>query len=151
MDDVWFCNGALISEHFVLTTAECVYGALNIDVILGAHNLMNPNEPGTLRLTAKGVIIHEGFNVADFSSKNIAVVQLPIAVDFYDYMRPSCLPKKGDIVDFPDLVTGVAWTVSGPLSMSEDLSVMPRIQCSGYYVSDKLGCIENPLEFCVST
>ncbi|ETN61715.1 hypothetical protein AND_006634 [Anopheles darlingi] len=92
------CNGALISERAVLTTAQCVSrcGGSHVDemlVRLGEWDLnssIEPLQPEDFRVLK--VHKHKDFNVHSLIN-NIAVLELTADVHYGPTIQPVCLPE----------------------------------------------------------
>lgn len=81
-----FCQGALISEHTIFTTASCLFGSLESYIFAGAHDISLPSEPTQQRrgVLASEYRIHPVYN-PDQPFNNIAtiVLSLPFTLDQY--------------------------------------------------------------------
>lgn len=81
-----FCQGALISERTIITTASCLFGSLGADIFAGAHDITLPSEPTQQRrgVLASDYRIHVVYN-PDQPFNNIAtiVLSLPFTLDQY--------------------------------------------------------------------
>lgn len=60
-------------------------------ILLGYHQLRNPTEH-SLHAAVNNLIIHAEFNKPYFMARDIALLQLHLAVNFTPYMLPACLP-----------------------------------------------------------
>lgn len=80
------CGGALVSRRAVLTSASCVARQLDIEVILGAHNIEDLNEPFQVRLPIDSNLlnIHPDY-VNGETSNDIAIVYLPSPIGFFNH------------------------------------------------------------------
>ncbi|XP_052895920.1 collagenase-like [Anopheles moucheti] len=83
----YFCGGALVSEHFVLTAATCVDGDrdLSITVLLDAAQINTAGE----FIAVSETIVHPAP-----SDHNIALLRLNRAVRLNDNIRPVTLPNR---------------------------------------------------------
>jgi len=108
IDDAWFCGGTLISASHVLTAAHCADGATYADVLLGAWNVREPDEPNRVEISSYELVVHPTWDPSTLSN-DLALIVLPSPVDFTDYISPICLPAAGDTVDAGDLMTIVGW------------------------------------------
>ncbi|CAL4065135.1 unnamed protein product, partial [Meganyctiphanes norvegica] len=105
----WFCGGALISEEWILTSAFCANGAIEADVLLGAHNITSP-EDTQVKVLAADFIVHEEFD--DWTLANdIGLIKLEHPVILNDYVKTAILPNHNECHgDFEDkLVTATGW------------------------------------------
>jgi secreted trypsin-like serine protease len=92
---MWYCGGTLVSQNYVLTAGHCGVDAVKLDVILGAHKALQP-EDTQLVLTTTEVKVHEEYD-GDNIFNDIALVKLPRTISFTSALQPSVLPSYSDI------------------------------------------------------
>ena len=123
----WFCNeygGTIISESWVLTSAECVDGYSEFTVLAGANDVYVPN-PERVVLRSNKVVKHPGYSSSNFDN-NIALIELPSKLVFTDYIKPICLSAIGASVG--DKASIMGWgDVTGSGSPSAKLQVKHRL------------------------
>lgn len=82
----WSCIGVLISDRFVLSSADCVKSRMQNIVRLGAVEL----EKGTQDISVEQIILNPGYDTAA-SKGNLALLKLATRVVFSDRVLPACL------------------------------------------------------------
>ncbi|KAJ8912541.1 hypothetical protein NQ315_006612 [Exocentrus adspersus] len=81
------CGGSLISEQIVLTAANCLKGRTDpVEIILGAHNITNPDEDGQVRINSSSIKIHPDW-VQGRPINDIALIKLPEPVELGDFIQ----------------------------------------------------------------
>lgn len=105
---VWhFCGGVLISDQFVLTTANCTQGLhsrpANVTVVVGTHT-MDPLDSGTAYAVSR-ITNHPQFKQKTMSN-DISVIKAVRKVAFTKLVQPVRLPTS-------NVVAGTAATISG--------------------------------------
>nr|XP_019531239.2 uncharacterized protein LOC109402953 [Aedes albopictus] len=83
---VWSCTGALISERYVLTSAECVQSETYDTVRLGAIR----QDKGTQDIGIEGFIKCPEYDKT-MSTGNLALVRLSAKVIYSDRVLPACM------------------------------------------------------------
>lgn len=103
--DFGFCNGAILSNRFILTAARCMQGKYSnpakVFVIAGAHQIRY----GGTQYAVNKIVNHPNFSENDLNN-DISVVRTAHPINLAKHVRPIALPT----VEFPD---NVAATVSG--------------------------------------
>uniref|UniRef100_A0A2P2HW09 Transmembrane protease serine 9-like n=1 Tax=Hirondellea gigas TaxID=1518452 RepID=A0A2P2HW09_9CRUS len=145
------CGGTLISDEWIVTSANCVASGDPVLVGLGYYNSKIQDE-FTLTFNALQVIMHQDYNVVPFDN-DIAMVKIP-KVDFarYPHIRPACLPEVGFQSLVGDLGTIIGWgstSEDGILSdvlQEADIPIMSNSDCSKTYhfLTDNMICAARP-------
>jgi hypothetical protein len=118
----------------------------------GAHNVRASSKPHRVEITSYKGWTHESWDSSNLAN-DIALIELPEAITFNDYIKPSCLPAKGDTANSGELVTAIGWgkpsdasgSISPVLRMVADLPVITNQECDAIYG------IVGPGVVCIST
>ncbi|XP_062557573.1 uncharacterized protein LOC134222442 isoform X1 [Armigeres subalbatus] len=135
----WTCTGALISELYVLTSADCVKSGTQNVVRLGAVG----DETGTQEIGIERFIPYPRYNPTT-STGNLALVKLASKAAFSDRVLPACLWPNHSTVPLKLYTLGVD---------GAQIIVRPRVarynqDCRKFYkvtnlVDDEQFCAEN--------
>lgn len=89
------CGGSILSKNFILTSGFCLHESNRLQVVLGAHELFNRNEPTQQRfdLISSDYIRHPEFNVGQMRH-DIALLRLPREAIFNSFVQPIQLPSR---------------------------------------------------------
>ena len=154
VDGKYFCGGTLISEEWVVSAAHCVDGnALQVRVMLGAHNIKEEEEEGRVNINTMMFFSHPEYNPS-LLQNDIALIHLGRPVQFSSRIRPVCLPGLADrermFEEQQVLATG--WgrpsdSAKGisPVLREVSLQTITNIECMKQYPT-----VVNPNIICIS-
>ena len=128
-----FCGGAILSRHYVITTASCIAGkrASRITVVAATVNLKRPhvtNEVTHIR-------VHEGYNPSDSWINDIALLRVKYPFRTSTLLRHVTLPPRGHVVKAYDVAI-----VSGWGKTSEGVSTYVKLQRVNIVIADQTYC-----------
>jgi len=151
IDNSWFCGGTIISSSYILTAAHCVAAAHFYDVVAGIHNHRASEEAHRVEITSYTGIFHPEWDPSGSFHNDVALIELPEPLPLNDYIKPVCLPQKGDIAQEGDLSTVTGWgatadnsAISDVLMMVRDRPVINNKDCNDVYgiINDGIMCID---------
>merc|ERR1712002_125564 len=130
------CIGHLISDQYVVTTAQCVNRADEATLLFGAHD-RTQSEPEQTTVTSTEFVVHEYFHPNTFIN-DIALIKLPQPNEFTSAIQAIELPSY-DIND-GDTALLSGWgqiTASDPnysdVLMEGEITVSSTSDCDHYY------------------
>nr|XP_012223766.1 PREDICTED: transmembrane protease serine 2-like [Linepithema humile] len=142
------CNGVIVNERTVLTTATCALAKSDkyrlCSVLIGEHNTESDPDCNKLFCGHKTsshdisyVVKHPGYDAATFSN-NLALLRLKKAIDFTATAQPICFIPEDRYVSLGSTCTVAGWgKLSGQKAQpttqqSLQLKLVPKQQCSDY-------------------
>ncbi|KAH8320243.1 hypothetical protein KR067_010731 [Drosophila pandora] len=132
----YFCGGTLISKRIILTAAHCLDkpNLHAIRIFFGALYSTDTFEPGKKRLIVKrkDIVIHEDWYDNIFYN-DIALIKLPIDVNFNEYIQPAKLPSPTATYN-GSLATASGWGNNEFILSTQlkyfDVSIISNDECS---------------------
>jgi secreted trypsin-like serine protease len=138
------CGGSIISEQWILTAAQCIYGVDSVTILAGVVDL---NGSGASAQSSK-LIVHNDYKL-DIPDNDIGLVQLSTPLTFNQYVAAITLAENL-------LEDGVNVTVSGWGATSDDddenqllyyvdLVTIRNSECTAIYgsIQDSSVCAES--------
>ncbi|EFA04558.1 brachyurin [Tribolium castaneum] len=142
----YFCGGAIIDKKWILTAAHCVDDAKSFNIQLGSVSL-STFDKHRVNVNATDFVIHPDFN-STTAQNNVALIKLPEALAFNDYVNAIALPKDA-LEDSTDAVA-LGWGQtddehSGPVDVLRKVTVvtLPNEHCKytyGNQITDNMVC-----------
>ena len=87
------CGGSIINARNVLSAAHCFGASTSTQVILGAHQLTSVEATQQRQtVTSANYRLHAGYNPQTLQN-DVALLHLPNAVTFNQFIQPSVLPS----------------------------------------------------------
>ncbi|CAL1684658.1 unnamed protein product [Lasius platythorax] len=115
-NNTYFCSGAIISAHYVITTAQCLTERIEnpneVKVAVGSNYLDTPS----VLYKATIFIVHAGYNKL-LNLNDIGLIYISESIKFNENVQPINLPTADrNYDDYPLLVTswGRLW-MNGPI------------------------------------
>ncbi|XP_055717836.1 mast cell protease 1A-like [Salvelinus fontinalis] len=127
------CGGFLVSESFVMTAAHCYKWAVNLTVVVGAHDITR-QESSSYRIDVKYYHIHPGYNAKRLEN-DIMLLQLVKTTPKSKAVQQIPLPKKDQDIKAKSFCTVAGWgaTETGgtvnPRLLEVNVTVVDRSSC----------------------
>ncbi|XP_058477332.1 transmembrane protease serine 3 isoform X2 [Solea solea] len=101
------CGGSIITSHWILTAAHCVYGFADPSMWAVHVGLTVQPDNGAQSLAVEQIIYHARYRPKKLDF-DIALMKLAVPLVFNGFVEPICLPNHGE-----DFVEGTLCWISG--------------------------------------
>ncbi|XP_063913562.1 brachyurin-like [Zophobas morio] len=145
----YFCSGSLLSNQWILTAGQCVYGATLFQIFLGSIHLTG-GETEQIEVATSSYVLHPEYDPQTLQN-DIGLIKLRLPITFTDYIQPI---ERLPVSEVPDYVSAsvFGW---GQIS-DEDAGLSNALQwvrvvtvtnaeCSltyGSQITDTMVCVE---------
>lgn len=120
-ENIRYCGGSLLSQHFVLTAASCLQSAVSVRVNMGSIKFLEP----AISQDSTQFISHPQFN-AGYNHNNIGIIRLSTPVgDYSNTLRAILIPGPAHsdnlYVNEPAFISGYGVYETGSQYLSNSL------------------------------
>ncbi|XP_067298450.1 coagulation factor X [Pseudorasbora parva] len=160
-NDIGFCGGTILNQHFILSAAHCMNQSLSTRVILGEYNTL-VKEGNEVIHDVDQILIHKNY-ISDTYHNDIALIKLSRPITFTPFIIPACLPEsvfaeqvlmrqeEGMVSGFGRVREGglqstvlqklmVPYVDRAKCMESSKFKITPRMFCAGYDQEEKDAC-----------
>lgn len=130
------CNGALLSDQWVITAGSCLYGTTEFRIDLGALDYTNTSEDGRIFDITSEVF----FPSKKLTGENdIALLKLTKKINFTETIQPVNLPKLAETINEAVVHSPGRSTITGTVLIAPVISYEERMAyTSGWKANDKI-------------
>lgn len=102
----FFCGGALISNEWILTAAQCVYEATQFTIRLGSNNLEG-DDSNRVTLATSEYVIYPDYNPQTLGH-DVGLIKLRLPIEFTNYIQPTQHLALDILTDYSTVIA-VGW------------------------------------------
>ncbi|KAI4889015.1 hypothetical protein NFI96_027275, partial [Prochilodus magdalenae] len=106
------CGGVLIKKQWVLTTAQCVDGTQVSLVVLGEHDMTQPESGKEQFIGVSAIYIHPSWNRDLTAGNDIALIRLTSDAILNSYVQLATLPFAGQVLSSNTACYVTGWGVT---------------------------------------
>jgi len=141
------CGATLVNKRYALTAMHCVDGQINLNVVLGDHNIKQSIDNNSVKKIKVDEVIKRVDYDTTSTNNDIAILKLSEDVVFNDNIVPACLPSDSSktYANTPAVVSGWGTTSEGG-STSDVLKETTITILSDTDPKCTIGAGENPLK-----
>ncbi|RZB40521.1 Trypsin domain containing protein [Asbolus verrucosus] len=124
-----FCGGTLLTNQWILTAGQCVYGAELFTIYLGSNDVEGDN-PNRITVITTDYVLYPDFN-PETLQHDVALIKLPMPIELNEYVRRADLPKR-DVEIGATFIT-INWAQSSdqePRVNTNLLTVLSNTECT---------------------